>query len=902
MISRLCGLVVLALANVKYHVRRAGFAHNRVGSLIALSLFSACMAWVGCAHAGAALYGFASVPGWVKPAPADYAASPPKGDGSGGSWNLVLDRQYNVRADGSDSYQHSVIKITGSGGVDEYSELNLNVDPSYETLDLHSIEVIRDGHASDQLHTARITALPQESELRERIYNGRYNVNVLLSDVRVGDIIDYAYTTHSRERVFPGQFSLRLSIGWSVPMYWQRVRILSPAAHELFYRVTDQQTPPAPTLHGNVREFEWQWHDLPGKPADEDRPRWYSAWPYLQVSSSPSWADVAARAAPLFVVDEPPGAELLKVVADIRKTGGSPEEQALHALQFVQQIRYVSLSIGRGAWQPTSPNTVLSRRFGDCKDKSLLLVTILRQLGIEADPVLVNTRIGRVLNEVLPTPYIFDHAIARVKIGDQIYWTDGTTTEQFSPLTANTTAAYGWVLVLNKGTTALTHVPGPNGEQPSKISEVLIDLSKGMDAPGTLQVTTSYLDRWADNERDTLANDNPEERKSDYANYIAGYYPGAKMSAPLEINDDKARNILEVTEHYDLPQTFEVKNGRKRFFLQADELYRYAGSLKSSVRSSPLAIAYPANVRQTVQVILPNSWDIRDETVQIDNPAFHYVSSVKYSEGGAFPRLVLDYQYRSLSDTVEVGALDQYLQDRRKMDDDLGFYIREPRAPASAVKTTVVAFKTPPVALATIPKWVLLCALLAGAVAVVCHGYPWDPAPKFIDPTWPVGMRGWLILFAVLTALAVISWPFTLWLHAGDLDAKTWGKLSVTTQVILLWFAVVGAVIEALAIFTAYLFFAKRTSAPALIIGTRSAEVMWSFALQMYEATNPLLARHSVGYVLNHDWPALVGLAVWIGYFLKSRRVKATFVRRRQKALEPRPVRFEMPRPVGRSE
>ncbi|HEY2403352.1 MAG TPA: hypothetical protein VGI23_23565, partial [Steroidobacteraceae bacterium] len=63
---------------------------------IVLSLFSACLAWVGSAHAGASLYGFEKVPGWVKPTPGDYAASPPKGDGSGGSWYLALDRQYNV--------------------------------------------------------------------------------------------------------------------------------------------------------------------------------------------------------------------------------------------------------------------------------------------------------------------------------------------------------------------------------------------------------------------------------------------------------------------------------------------------------------------------------------------------------------------------------------------------------------------------------------------------------------------------------------------------------------------------------------------------------------------------------------------------------------------------------------
>jgi transglutaminase-like putative cysteine protease len=846
-----------------------------------LSLFSICLAWVCSAHAGASLYGFASVPGWVKPAPADYAVSPPKGDGAGGSWYLALDRQYNVRTEGSDSYEHSVVKITSSGGVDEYSEINLDVDPGYETLDLHSIKVIRDGHATDRLRTARITALPQETELQERIYNGRYNINVLLSDVRVGDIIDYAYTTHSRERIFPGQFSTRLSIGWSVPMHWQRVRIISPAARELFYRVTDQQKVPAATLRGNVREFEWEWHDLSGTPADENRPRWHNAWPNLQVSSSRNWADVATPAAQLFVVDEPPSLELLNVVADIRKAGGSPEEQALHALQFVQQIRYVSLSIGRGAFHPTSPNTVLSRRFGDCKDKSLLLVTILRQLGIEADPVLVNTRMGRVLNEALPTAYIFDHAIARVKIGDQTFWTDGTASEQFSPLTSNTTATYGWGLVLNKATTALTNIPGPTAERTTKTSQVLIDLSKGMDAPGKLQVTTSYLDRWADRERETLADDNPEERKSNYANYIADYYPGAKLSAPLEISDDKVHNIVKVTEHYDLPQTFKVKNGRKHFLLQADELYRYSGSLKSSVRNSPLAIAYPANVRQTIQVILPKKWDLRDDTVQIDSPAFHYVSTVKYTEQGAFPHLVLDYQYRSLTDAIEVSALDQYLQDRRRMDEDLGFYIREPRTPAPAGKTIFVQFRKP-ITLATEPKWLLVFVLLAGGFTVLRRCYPWDPVPKWVDPAWPVGIRGWLIPFAILIALAVIAWPFSLWPHAGDLDVSTWGKLPGSTRAVLLWFAVVGVLIEVALILTAILLFTRRSSAPALVIGTRSAEVLWDLALQVYEASNPLLAKQSVGYVLSHDWPAFVGLALYIGYFSQSRRVKATFVTRYQ--------------------
>ena len=44
---------------------------------------------------------------------------------------------------------------------------------------------------------ARITALPQETELRGWIYNDTYNINILLSDVRVGDVVEYDYTFHS---------------------------------------------------------------------------------------------------------------------------------------------------------------------------------------------------------------------------------------------------------------------------------------------------------------------------------------------------------------------------------------------------------------------------------------------------------------------------------------------------------------------------------------------------------------------------------------------------------------------------------------------------------------------------------------------------------------------------------
>jgi transglutaminase-like putative cysteine protease len=838
----------------------------------------------GTTPAGGSLYRFSGVPGWVKPASADYGAPLPRGGAADGSWYLLLDRQANVRADGRDWYQHFAVNITSSGGVDEYSDINLEVDPTFQSLDIHSVKVIRDGHVSDQLHSARITALPQETELREKIYNGSYNINLLLSDVRVGDIVDYEYTIHSREQIFPGQFSAHFSIAWSVPVHWQRIRIVSPAARELFYRVSDQQKIPAATAHGAVREFEWQWHELPGRVGDEDRPKWYSPWPQLQVTSSRSWAEVIAQATPLFVVSAPPSQQMLAVVRDIRNAGGSAAEQTLHALQFVQeQIRYVSISIGPGAYRPTNPNIVLARRFGDCKDKSLLLVTILRQLGIDAQPVLVNTRTGRVLDAALPTPYSFDHAIARVKIGERVFWVDGTANEQFSPLAAQALRSYGWGLVLGQSSASLTNIPGPAPAAAGKRSEVLIDMSKGVNAPAKLQIATSYQGRWADDQRQELANDNPQKRRSSYANYIADYYPGATLSAPLDISDDRSNNIIKVREYYELPQTFTLKNGRQYFFIAADELNRYAGSLKSSVRSSPLAVAYPADVEQTIRVILPQKWPMSDASTTIENPAFRYVSSVKYIDKGPFAQLILDYQYRALTDVVALQDLAQYSKDRMRLDDDLGYSIHPPVKTVAQLTPRQVF---PPLDLASAPRVAIVIALIVGVFVAVRYGYRWDPRPKRTDPEWRVGIRGWLLVFAVLVALTAISWPLALWMWAGSLNVDGWSRLSQivpdpfksTVQAGLLSLTVTGILVGVGLVLAAVLLFKRRSSAPLMNIATHWVAVVWNVVLMLYFSACHLAPHATFWQQIGKSRYDFLWAAAYTAYFMLSKRVRATFV------------------------
>src|SRR5690606_30979520 len=117
----------------------------------------------------------------------------------------------------------------------------------------------------DQRSTARVSELPQESDLEYRIYNGRYNVDVLLSDVRVGDVVEWSYTVRSKSLVFADHFAARLDTGWSIPVHRQRIRVVAPLDRRLQFRASDGTPLPEPVVRDGRRELVREWRDVPAR-------------------------------------------------------------------------------------------------------------------------------------------------------------------------------------------------------------------------------------------------------------------------------------------------------------------------------------------------------------------------------------------------------------------------------------------------------------------------------------------------------------------------------------------------------------------------------------------------------------------------------------------------------------
>lgn len=79
-------------------------------------------------------------------------------------------------------------------------------------------------------------------------------------------------------------------------------------------------------------------------------------------------------------------------------------------------VRYVAIEIGKNRWEPRPASKTLFNRYGDCKDKSVLMVGMLEAAGIRAVPVLCNSHYP--VDPRVPNPFVFNHCIVGIPVKD----------------------------------------------------------------------------------------------------------------------------------------------------------------------------------------------------------------------------------------------------------------------------------------------------------------------------------------------------------------------------------------------------------------------------------------------------------------------------------------------------
>jgi hypothetical protein len=121
------------------------------------------------------------------------------------------------------------------------------------------------------------------------------------------------------------------------------------------------------------------------------------------------------------------GKEVEQVTDSLTRGISDPVAKAKAIYKWVQQsVRYLAFEEGMGGFIPRNPELVCNRRYGDCKDKSALLVSMLRRAGLKAHFTWIGSRQLPYAYSEVPLPVTDDHMICALELNGRFIFMDAT--------------------------------------------------------------------------------------------------------------------------------------------------------------------------------------------------------------------------------------------------------------------------------------------------------------------------------------------------------------------------------------------------------------------------------------------------------------------------------------------
>ncbi|OYU94517.1 MAG: hypothetical protein CFE21_16055 [Bacteroidetes bacterium B1(2017)] len=819
------------------------------------------------------------LPNWIKKVPINSSLKVNESHVENGCYYMLLDEQILVKEELE--YNHYALKIMSDAGVQSGSEISVVYDPSYQELQFHYIRVLRKKETIQQLGIAQVQFLQREEDLDSKIYDGSFTAYIALTDVRKGDVIEYAYTLKGRNPVFKNTFFSIRALEFSQPIAQEYLRYSTPTNRKLYHKINGKKVLKQKTfIENGYSVLEIESSCLEPIEAEENVP--YKSdpqYPYITVSEFETWEQVVKWALPLYELDNPNSAELKKKVAEIVTPYKKKEDQIMAIIRFVQdEIRYLGLESGISSHKPTESALVLKRRFGDCKDKSLLLFRMLREIGISSSPALISTNTRQYLENDLPGPQQFDHVTLTFLFNNVSYWVDPTISYQRGDISRFQFPDYAWALVIKEGENKLSSIQSNTAIRKKVIQEEFTIADST--SPVKLKVTSKFYGVEADNIRYDFATSSINEIEKGYTSFYQKIYSRVKKTKGIETFDNDSENIFTVCENYEINKmwTFDKESGNINLEVYPEALMADIVVPEQRIRKYPLALNYPLVLEQQIELVLPSNWDINEDALSKKNPHFVYQYNSRKTEAN---RIILQYSYIIGKDEVEPYDMEQFCTDLTEAKRLNAYSISWSSNSPNNVAKTIQSGDTNWI----LVFWTLILCLLC--LYFFQKVYAWDQAPRGYVK-YAANIEGWLILHGIGMFISpfILLYNFSV---AGYFNINTWESFTATQNKALygVFFTIEMSswiILFCLNILCIVLFLNRRSSYPKIYLFFISY-FFFSLLLDIVFA-KMVNSEAYLDEIIRSLFSVGINASIWGTYLFRSNRSKITFVYTYDKSLE----------------
>ncbi|MEO8314100.1 MAG: DUF3857 domain-containing protein [Pseudomonadota bacterium] len=228
-----------------------------------------------------------------------------------------------------------------------------------------------------------------------------YEYEITMNPLEQADTFGFQDTIPVREATY----TLKLPPGWNMLPTWLNHAGVAPVSE-------------------GAQQWRWTLKDIPAVAYEPGMPVFRSVAGQMFVALSPpgktpqlsTWAGIGGWFVDLSRDRRVASADIRSKVTSL-VAGSSTDLEKMRVLAgFVQrEVRYVSIQLGIGGYQPHAAPEVFLHRYGDCKDKATLLGVMLGEIGIESVPIIINSERSRVRAD-MPPSMSFNHVILAIRL------------------------------------------------------------------------------------------------------------------------------------------------------------------------------------------------------------------------------------------------------------------------------------------------------------------------------------------------------------------------------------------------------------------------------------------------------------------------------------------------------
>ena len=282
-------------------------------------------------------------------------------------------------------------------------------------------------------------------------------------------------------------------------------------------------------------------------------------------------------------------------------------------------MRYISVQLGIGGFKPFPIQYVEEKKYGDCKALTNYMRYMLKAVGINAYPALINAGSKRApFNPSFPASY-FNHVILCVPFGNDTIWLECTSKNNKAGVLGKFTENRNALLLTEKGGKVIA-TPKSNSYNNRLLTKTIITLNEdgGSSVSSLLRCTGDFWDLFYQVDQYDM-----DTKKSFFTNYL--HYKIPQIFSVEQTKDTLEFASFNINLSYD--QAFNFKAGSKYFFDQRVNKIFY-DEVKMTARKDDYLFDFSYEKTDTTVYILPVGMTVESLPAkkEITNDYVQYIS------------------------------------------------------------------------------------------------------------------------------------------------------------------------------------------------------------------------------------------------------------------------------------